>query len=328
MLKDEIFREIIPKNNKTLYVSVTNKCQLKCPFCFNKFVDGFQYDNETITPTNIIELIEKNNYETIDFLGGEPLLKPQFMIDILDHFKNDKKSFCISSNLAFKSFNNSQIEALRKIQEYSIYKISVGSSYNVDRFESNNYFDLWKKNMIYLDSIGINVGVTVTLTEKQCTQNVDGLKETLESVRYKSINLECCKYSKPINENESENIKRISKDIDLYLKECFEKFPLDKNYQFRRYYDSAYNRVPLMDPHCSSHTDIIFPNGKINHGCCLNGVQENDKQLLLKKIVDYNCLICEFYDYCQGDCECNRWVCSFPKETLKYVRELIWREYK
>ena len=328
MLKDKIFREVTPYNNKTLYVSVTNKCQLHCPFCFNKFVEGFQNDKKELTPRKVIELIKENDYASIDLLGGEPLLNPQFIIDIVKYFKNFNKTFCISSNLAFKSLSDLQIEALWKIQKYSISKISIGSSYNLDRFESTNYFNLWKKNMIYLDELGINVGVTVTLTEKQCDQPVDDLISILGSVKYKSVNLEICKYSKPNNNDELNHIIEANKKIDLYLKECFEKIPIHKNYQFGRFYDSALNRVPLADPHCSYHTDIVFPDGTLKHGCCSNGVQEDDSKLLKKKIFENNCLVCDFYDFCKGDCECNRWTCVFPKETLQYIRELIWREYK
>lgn len=328
MLKDKIFREVTPSNNRTLYVSVTNKCQLHCPFCFNKFVEGFKNDKKELTPRKVIDLIKENDYASIDLLGGEPLLNPEFIIDIVNSFKNSDKSFCISSNLAFKSLSTLQLEALWKIQKYSISKISIGSSYNLDRFESTNYFNLWKKNMIYLDELGINVGVTVTLTEKQCDQPVDDLISILESVKYKSVNLEICKYSKPQNEIELEHIKQVSHKVDLYLKECFEKIPIYKNYQFGRFYDSIINRVPLADPHCSYHTDIVFPDDTLKHGCCSNGVQEDDSELLKKKIFENNCLVCDFYDFCKGDCECSRWTCVFPKKTLKYVQELIWREYK
>ena len=144
MLKDKIFREVTPSNNKTLYVSVTNKCQLHCPFCFNKFVEGFQNDKKEITPRKVVKLIKENDYDTIDFLGGEPLLNPEFIIDIVNSFKNSDKSFCISSNLAFKSLSTLQLEALWKIQKYSKSKVSVGTSYNVDRFESTNYLNLFQ----------------------------------------------------------------------------------------------------------------------------------------------------------------------------------------
>ena len=328
MLKDKIFREVIPYNNKTLYVSVTNKCQLHCPFCFNKFVEGFQNDKEDLTPKKVIEIIEKNNYASIDLLGGEPLLNSKFIIELLNYFKNDKKIWCISSNLAFKKMNDLQLEALKKIQDYSISKISVGSSYNLDRFESTDYLKLWKQNMIKLDEMGINVGVTVTLTEKQCNQSVDDLIDILESVKYKSVNLEICKYSKPNNNNELTNIIKANKKIDLYLKKCFEKIPIHKNYQFGRFYDSVLNRVPLADPHCSYHTDIIFPDGNLKHGCCSNGVQEDTNELLKKKLFENNCLTCKYYDFCKGDCECSRWACVFPKKTINYIQELIWREFK
>ena len=183
MLKDKIFREVTPSNNRTLYVSVTNKCQLHCPFCFNKFVEGFQNDKKEITPRKVVKLIKENDYASIDLLGGEPLLNPQFIIDIVKYFKNSNKTFCISSNLAFKSLSTLQLEALWRIQKYSISKISIGSSYNLDRFESTNYFNLWKKNMIYLDELGINVGVTVTLTEKQCDVKIaDYIEDNYDKV--------------------------------------------------------------------------------------------------------------------------------------------------
>ena len=67
MLKDKIFREVTPSNNRTLYVSVTNKCQLHCPFCFNKFVEGFHNDKKELNIKSpcLLKLTFKEN-ELID----------------------------------------------------------------------------------------------------------------------------------------------------------------------------------------------------------------------------------------------------------------------
>lgn len=326
MLKDKIEWENKPYNNKALYVSVTQKCQLNCPFCFNKFVDGYNTDKE-LTADEIIKTIEEGNYSTIDFLGGEPLLKPQLMIDVMNHFKNKKEIiWCISSNLAFKKFTDLQLTALNMIQDLSVSKVSIGSSYNVDRFETQDYLDLWIKNMKYLARKGLNIGITVTITEKQAKEDPNKLIDIFYDTNAKSINLERCIFPKPESESEKKEMVKKYEIIDDYMYQCFKLLPIRYNYQFSRYYEGVLNRTPIFNNHCSEDISMLYPTGLVK-GCALNSIN-GDVSLYASKLAENNCFICNYNDYCKGDCECTRWCCAFPKKTVSYVRELMWRDYK
>lgn len=329
MIKDKIFHEIEPANDRALYVSVTQRCQLNCPFCFNHFVEGFKNEKE-VTVDEIVKTIKEGNYSNIDFLGGEPLLKPQIMIDVMEHFKDKRKLMMwgTSSNLAFKKLSDLQIKALQMMQDLSCARITLGSSYNIDRFESQNYYDLWIKNMQYLDSIGLNIGITLTVTEKQSKESVDTLLKVLDESKAKAVNIERCLYPKPKNDFEKKQLEEKYKSIDEYIMNCFKKIPIEKNYQFARYYNGIVNRTPIFNNHCSHSISMLYPEPTgLVHGCVANG-NDNSEEVYKNKIIDNDCLICDFYDYCRGDCECNRGCCAFPKKTVSYVRELIWRDYK
>ena len=48
-----------------------------------------------------------------------------------------------------------------------------------------------------------------------------------------------------------------------------------------------------------------------------------DPQLWIDKVNKYKCIECKYYQYCKGDCECNRFICSFPKQTIDYMKSVL-----
>lgn len=308
-----------------LYLVVTNLCNLNCSFCFNKFVDEFKNKNNKILKEELAtKTIQSINPDIINFIGGEPLLYPNVMNEIINKNQDRKRMWCISSNLFFKDIK-SRIPVLKNIQDFSTDIVSIGTSFNYDRFANKEeYYSLWKDNINILQNNGIKVGVTITLTKDHITnikpeELLDIMKNKL---KVSSVNIERCIYGEDVTDQELYN------SMDEYMKECFSLFPKEMNYQWNRFYNSVLFRVPVFDKSCSEVVKTLYPNGDLNSGCPLNSGKDTLFNFV-KKIVELKCNICEYYPYCRGDCECSRHiVCTFPKRTLQYIKDIIKEEYK
>lgn len=327
---------------ETLYVIVTKNCQLHCPFCCNDFVDTFKQCNSShIQADMAISTIKATNPEAVNFIGGEPLLYPQTLIDIMNPFKeqdikNKNRMWAIATNLYYNELSDLQIQALLQMQEQSSDHITIGSSYSYDRFYGKDkYLDIFKENMLRLDHEGIRCGVTITLTEPQITKmTVDDTIELLQSVKCKMYNVERCIYSLPTSDLQRRHQEMIYNKQDEYMREFFMKIPKEMNHQWSRIRDAVYYRIPWFPMKCSKDIFCLYDHG-MYPGCisnelsCKPNYKDKAEKMLYDKWNVLNCTMCSYYPYCKGDCECNRLpVCSFPKKTFDYVKELVMKEIK
>lgn len=103
-----MFRKDI-KTNEFIHVMVTNRCNRRCPFCF----DENRKFGKDITRENYLKILDKakeNNIKEVLLLGGEPLLHP----DIVWMCK-------ISKEYGFKTLittNYANSEVLKKCDKY------------------------------------------------------------------------------------------------------------------------------------------------------------------------------------------------------------------
>lgn len=319
---------------KILYVVLTNQCPLNCPFCFNKFVDNFKKCNTKPLSTKVIKnYINSLNPDVINFIGGEPLLFPEKILEVLDIYKEEdleykKRMWCISTNLYYKNMNDKQLEVLSRIQQQSAEYVSIGTSYSADRFKSSpGYINIFRDNMLKLHLLDIRIGITVTLTKDQIELlHPRELKTILDSVKAKAVNLERCIYPVPKTTKEMDELKQFYEEADKYMMECFKIFPREMNYQFNRFYESVKFRVPIFDNHCSETVWSLYDHGLYN-GCPLNST-DNGRSMYVEKLKNNDCYNCQYYPYCKGDCECTRGMCAFPKQTLQYIKDLVKNDIK
>lgn len=311
---------------KLLYLVMTNKCPLDCPFCFNKFVTNFaKCGDKPLSLVKICSVMNDFKPDMVNFIGGEPLLFPKRILEVLEMYKDMKIAWYISSNLFYKEFTDLQMEVFRKLQEYSIEDVTIGTSYNLDRFRDKpEYFELFKKNMLFLDSQGIKVGVTVTITKDQTKISVDDLYSLLKEVKAKAVNLERCIHAFPKNEEERKELVKEYEMADEYMCECFKKLPRELNFQFDRFYEAVKFRVPIFYPHCSEAVLSLYDHG-LYKSCPLN-TQDMEKHNFIDKIEHFKCYSCEYFPYCKGDCECVRGVCAFPKKTIQYIKDIVYED--
>jgi MoaA/NifB/PqqE/SkfB family radical SAM enzyme len=89
-------------------IAITKKCALQCDHCF-------EWDNlnkkDTLTPTKIIDIVETiqdKGVSQIQFSGGEPLLKMDTLINVLDEANKKITDFWVDTSGFKLTSNNAQ----------------------------------------------------------------------------------------------------------------------------------------------------------------------------------------------------------------------------
>ena len=116
---------------------MTNQCQLNCKFCYTHVVPQFnsQEKRDCIDPEMVIDKINNGidlndklvKFDNIIFHGGEPLLYPKEIMQIMDGVKDKKIHFEVQTNMAYKTLTQDQLKLLTRLGTY-------GTSYSYDRF--------------------------------------------------------------------------------------------------------------------------------------------------------------------------------------------------
>lgn len=302
---------------KTLYVITTNQCQLSCPFCYTKFIPSFNESKEAshIDIDMAAEVINIREYDHVIFHGGEPLLYPDIVMGIMDKVKKKDVVFGIQTNLAFKDLSKDQLKCLYRM------KHGYGTSYSIDRFPD----DILKNNIIHnihmLNTVGIRSNIIVTITEDQINkQNPYALKSFLDSLDTDYIIFE--RPILPINTLKTEYKKctQLYEEVDKYLETCYKIFDRDKTNIFSLVSNSVRTNSPMYDNHCSFWTETLYYD-RLKMGCpSLEKKKVDDRAKMIE------CLQCDYYKYCKGDCECFNYACAFPKKTFSAVLKDIRKE--
>ena len=307
---------------KTLYIITTNQCNMSCPFCYTQFVPQFTKNTERscINTKTAIDVINKGykgeKYDYVIFHGGEPLLYPKEILEILDGTSSQKDTtFSIQTNLAYKQLSQDQIKVLVRLGSY-------GTSFSVDRFLGKKELEeQFKDNVKFLNTLGLECTLLVTLTEMQIMrQNPWRLLDYVNDLGIQKIVLE-----RPILTNQQykenrESLENLYADIDSYMLTCAKIFPREYTNLYWLVEKSIEHGITLYNTKCSNETFTLY-NNEFKYGCpSLECRNENNSEMLTR------CLECEYYRWCGMDCECFNHLCAFPKKTFSYIKSVLEQE--
>ena len=319
----------------TLYIIVTNECNMKCPFCYN------YYNNENFTKKSIIDVdkavniatkgykISKDKYipfTDVIFHGGEPLLYPDIVYEIYSKIKEKREDmrFSIQTNLNYDYINNIQLKVLASIRNY-------GTSYSYDRYDGNeDCLVRMINNVRFLNSFNINNGLLVTLTEKQIlmqspeyllrfiNENLQGIKDVIferQAFSYNTIMKDKKKYEEFYRKSD-EYLYRLAK---AYNTPGHNFIPSSNIINVMK--NAIINKTPFYPNHCSDFTISIYPNDdntiKLKYGC----PSREEINIPYDEEFANKCYTCSYFPYCKGDCECFNNICTFPKKWFNYIKE-------
>lgn len=82
------------KNQQTLILTITNRCNLNCTYCYESSKNNLQMSLETAKKI-ILEAFDKTEYDRLefDFHGGEPLLNFPLIRELCEWTWSEKRSF-------------------------------------------------------------------------------------------------------------------------------------------------------------------------------------------------------------------------------------------
>ncbi len=307
-------------------LELTNLCNFKCPHCYR--FDNFchlSYRNEVRNVKQFFKIAEKlKNLEIFEVVltGGEPLMEPKLLIDLINYFNFHNITISINTNLSLLNKQITDSEILNKIKSILIscpsadpimYKLMTGGasyevfeeklsllSKNFNRYfinmvvNKNNLHHI-KKTAIKLKQLGVkNFGATPML--------LNSLEENKKTILNHSEILILINDLVWIHEN-----LKMKVDIFEALPKCiYPKYVLDKNYGFTRRKCQA-----------GVTTISISPNGDVrpcpNNMTIYGNILQDDFDNTWLKMKNWrerlytpeNCHNCSFLKSCFGACRVN-----------------------
>jgi radical SAM protein with 4Fe4S-binding SPASM domain len=317
--------------NYTIYLKLTNKCNLKCDHCFNEMMHNHDTMEDGIINRSVqwINDFAHNHAEddiNCQLFGGEPcLMAPEVLLDVVTRTSASNVYWSITTNLVY-ALNDKHIELFNLMQPYCGRSISmIQTSWDpVIRFKSNHQLTQWEDNVRTLTNNGIIVQPTICLTSALINEYTpEVIFEYLIEFGITQINFERLTHTgRAVNQTILVNKNMIpliptNKQIDQWLFEAFKTSKLPE-YQHLRFpiFEGVEQSIKgemlgCRARKCMQTVYTINPDGSIggcpNTACYapnnINAIHWVDNKLIKQEqLRNNNCLICNYYQYCNGDC--------------------------
>lgn len=309
---------------KTIYVKLTNNCQLQCMHCYNAFMN-----NNSDMPRHVLtavfdEIIDQAQQNPqIDYdcqlHGGEPLQYKDidFVIQQLQRTKDFANiHWCITTNLVYK-LTDQVYELFQFMTPFDRNQQFIQTSWDYKiRFANDSQLQLWTNNVKTLLSKQIQVQPTVCLTN-QLINEITG-KQLIDY--FLELGINHLNFERITNTGRAvqNHLRPNNKDLDQWLLDAF------------KYYETVADKITIQlfvgvfaslqrnflgcrARHCMETVTTYNPDGSIG-GCPntafkpfrnVNGSYNEKVYTIWIKTEnkrDLTCLTCDYYQYCNGDC--------------------------
>lgn len=165
---------------------IWHDCPNKCAFCSLGIYRKITSDDEKISNINkVIEIIKKldKKYDEIALIGGELFtelnenVKNKFieLLNVVIEY-NPRKCYIMSSLLNESSLIKDVIETFKNNKDILMINTSWDKAF---RFNEHNY-EVWKKNIKFLEDNNIQIHYETILTEKMIQSFLNDDQETLD----------------------------------------------------------------------------------------------------------------------------------------------------
>ena len=332
----------------TYHLNLTERCNLNCKFCYAKHRNLDM--SKEILDKSIDYIIQHNNNLgpdeeiSIELVGRElGLLDPMFINYIINRFENEihkQYEISICSNLAFR-LSEKQLKVFKRVDF-----ISTSYDYADIRFNSTKSRIRWFNNIKLLQSLGFNLNCT-TMIYKQLISEVQPkmLFDFMLATGIKKWELmRICQTLDPMEDIINKKIIPTNRERDAWLKEAYiiykdiQKIDPEFSLQMIDCIEDSIKGIFYYFHRraCQLKNITIGPDGKVSQ-CAhtqntpfldlTTGVLKQeifDDVVKMEQTVHKECLDCEYFKYCRGDCCFMDWDetgCPTPKSIYKYILE-------
>jgi radical SAM protein with 4Fe4S-binding SPASM domain len=330
--------------NLQIYLKTTETCNLNCSHCFTNGTNGAKvYWDHVATADWLKRLqIEKPNLDFVhcEFHGGEPFLAElSSMQYAYDECKNlwPNMSWGITTNLVFK-LTQDKIDFIK-----GPLGGHIGTSWDPDiRFANPKQYDLWRKNVETLISLGVTIKLFISVTCGTISMEPIDLLEWVRDLGVQSLALErltmngsaiANKHIFPTNlEQDAWFLKMHYQSEQAGARSWFE------NEFFESIYTKFENGVSNSGMFCRDCEEKLFTvNADGTVAGCPNSAPADAYGDIYQPIPDLlygtkrlntiacernrdpRCYECPVFAFCGGDCHQLEWqdnVCGAPKSLM------------
>lgn len=278
-----------------------------------------------------------NDLIDVQIHGGEPLLYPlEGIKKVVYELKSDKIRIGITTNLVH-NITEDYINTFKDICPDEKGPL-ITTSWDKDIRFRNKEEEIWKNNVKLLLSNNINVQPIICVTNILTKIDPKDIFSYMKSLGLKIINFERITLTGRAKYN---NLKPLNREVDNWL---YKAYIINKNFDFKiplfESIESSINQhfFGCRARKCMRNVITINPNGTL--AACPNTADnvigriiedkfvfnELKKQNQIKKEErrENECLICDYFKYCNGDCcqlSFDESGCHGLKETYKYLLE-------
>lgn len=262
----------------TTYIVPWYNCNLKCPHCD---VRQDKYDGDFEKFLNALKILTKDENDIFVLFGGEPLLKTEEFVSIM----NTKLIDTVSTNMLLWKPDYSPL--------FLVNNTSIATSYNPERFSGDN-FVLWLNNLHNARNSGIDILLLITLTESLFNMPLQSFINTLNLIQTTGVYRFL--FEPYIGEKECNDL------ADEWLIKFHEQYLKQQNPMESLIINNLFN----WSCNCST-TKTLTPQGELKKGCPQFKVTP----------VPSECLQCELNSICQP-CPIQK-TCSYPKKFASWI---------
>lgn len=306
-----------------IYIKLTNGCNLKCKHCYNEIM-GNHNSMSKETLNNVIMWLKefRQNHPTdiidMSLHGGEPMLyNLKDILYLLDSTKDLNLRWCVTTNLVYR-ITNDHIKIFKQMIPYDIPMVMTSYDFGDLRFMDTQE-SIWKNNIKLLQINEIEVQPIICVTDYVVKNvSVKDFFNFLDENHIKRFNLERITETGRAIENK---IKPTNLDQNKWLLDIYKEYEkrLDLICPLFESVENSLKGIFLgcRARKCMQRVITINPNGLIS-ACpnmanksygSLKGIDENKHCELVnfEKQIDNRCLLCQYYQYCNGDCSQLKW---------------------
>lgn len=326
------------KTSDDVTVTLFNRCNLNCPFCYLNGLEDRKNDykiNYDILVKRAKEQISTYPYDDIELklLGGELFGDDvpdesfeqyyNFVKEIYDYTVELNKHLLVyfTTNLVHKNVDRVK-KLLNKIDNLIGCEVKLCSSFDFfNRFHTKEQLELFKMNIEnYFNRIcKINVLADKNLYNMFINNiNYDDEKVNYFKYLYDNFFISLGNIV-PIN-----NIVGLNNEEKATIYKYFvDNFP--KVYPIMKLF---YNGGEIRDMHCMPIKNEIKSNGEVTLSCFFQNYYklklniDRDK-LEMKAIQKRGCLKCEYYNMCVLPCLYGAYITDIPENEVCYLKQTI-----
>lgn len=305
----------------TIYIKLTNDCNLHCRHCYNAMMHNRQYMDDDTLESSISAIRNFSNTHPDDIIdvqlhGGEPLLYDlEGLAHVVSSLQCEKIRFGITSNLVKTDIDDKYIEFFRTIRPDGTTPL-VTTSWDKDIRFGKTDEDTWSENVKKLINGGIKVQPIVCVTNLLVKNGPEDLFCHMNGLGIRNLNFERLTFTGRASDG---YLVPTNREIDDWL---YAAYILNQEFKFSiPIFDSVESSVNgfllgCRARRCMKTVITINPDGTLaacpntsnrTTGKVRDGVFEFDKAALGCMVSSEEnrtseCLVCKFFKYCNGEC--------------------------